>query len=74
MTDKADAAGDLTDTWNEQCVEEARKKRNSVVLIIGNIDCIGCGLEIPELRRNALPGITLCVPCAELNEPRRETI
>lgn len=27
--------------------------------------CEECGNEIPEGRRNALPGVRLCVPCQE---------
>lgn len=26
--------------------------------------CEACGNEIPELRRRALPGVTMCVECA----------
>ena len=28
--------------------------------------CAGCGEEIPEARRNALPGVRLCLPCQQL--------
>jgi phage/conjugal plasmid C-4 type zinc finger TraR family protein len=27
--------------------------------------CEHCGAEIPEARRNAIPGVRLCVPCQE---------
>jgi phage/conjugal plasmid C-4 type zinc finger TraR family protein len=27
-------------------------------------ECADCGEEIPEARRNALPGVKLCVDCA----------
>ena len=27
--------------------------------------CEDCGATIPEARRNALPGVRLCVPCQE---------
>lgn len=27
--------------------------------------CTSCGAEIPEARRNAIPGVRLCVPCQE---------
>lgn len=30
--------------------------------------CEECGEPIPEARRNLLPGITICVDCAELAE------
>lgn len=28
-------------------------------------ECVECGDEIPEGRRVAIPGVTLCTPCAE---------
>ena len=30
--------------------------------------CENCGAEIPEARRNAIPGVKLCVPCQEAND------
>lgn len=27
--------------------------------------CSGCGAPIPEARREAIPGVRLCVPCQE---------
>lgn len=27
--------------------------------------CAECGAEIPEARRNAMPGVRLCVPCQQ---------
>ena len=29
----------------------------------GATHCEGCGTAIPEARRNAIPGVRLCVPC-----------
>lgn len=29
----------------------------------GTLDCIECGEEIPERRREALPGVTTCIGC-----------
>lgn len=34
-------------------------------------NCVECGDEIPELRREALPGIDLCIHCAADLEERR---
>lgn len=28
-------------------------------------DCLGCGEEIPEKRRQAVPGCTRCISCQE---------
>lgn len=30
--------------------------------------CVSCGAEIPEARRNAIPGVRLCVPCREAED------
>jgi phage/conjugal plasmid C-4 type zinc finger TraR family protein len=30
--------------------------------------CASCGAEIPEARRNAIPGVRLCVPCQEAED------
>jgi len=30
--------------------------------------CLTCGEEIPEQRRRALPGVSLCVTCKEISE------
>ena len=32
--------------------------------------CLSCGEAIPELRRRALPGVSLCVTCQDINERR----
>lgn len=34
----------------------------------GAIHCAHCGAEIPEARRNAMPGVRLCVPCQETDD------
>ena len=30
--------------------------------------CENCGASIPEARRNAIPGVRLCVPCQEADD------
>jgi phage/conjugal plasmid C-4 type zinc finger TraR family protein len=37
----------------------------------GASHCEGCGAAIPEARRNAIPGVRLCVPCQDADD--RET-
>jgi len=32
--------------------------------------CDDCGVEIPEARRQAVPGVTLCIDCAKEEERR----
>ena len=31
-------------------------------------NCVECGLQIPSARQLALPGVQMCVECAELAE------
>lgn len=32
--------------------------------------CVECGEEIPQARRDAIPGVQLCIDCKELSERR----
>jgi len=34
--------------------------------------CAGCGAEIPEARRAAIPGVKLCVRCQEADDKEAE--
>jgi phage/conjugal plasmid C-4 type zinc finger TraR family protein len=34
----------------------------------GATHCESCGAAIPEARRNAIPGVRLCVPCQEADD------
>jgi len=36
------------------------------------LDCLECGEEIPEARRQALPGIMRCVKCQQYQEDRKK--
>ena len=37
--------------------------------------CMECGLEIPEARRKAVPGVRLCIVCrSELEKQQKTTI
>jgi phage/conjugal plasmid C-4 type zinc finger TraR family protein len=38
----------------------------------GATQCEGCGATIPEARRNAIPGVRLCVPCQEADDREAE--
>lgn len=35
------------------------------------LECVDCGVEIPEGRRKAVPGCQLCADCKQLGEDRR---
>jgi phage/conjugal plasmid C-4 type zinc finger TraR family protein len=34
----------------------------------GVTHCVHCGAEIPTARRNAMPGVKLCVPCQQAED------
>ena len=56
------AVQDQIDASVEEAVERARKqlpKGDSLT------HCEECGETIPEARRQAVPGVRLCVPCQE---------
>lgn len=36
----------------------------------GTVNCVGCGDEIPEARRRALPGASTCVACQSGRDSR----
>jgi phage/conjugal plasmid C-4 type zinc finger TraR family protein len=36
----------------------------------GTLECVECGEEIPERRRQALPGVTTCVACQSGRDSR----
>ncbi len=35
--------------------------------------CAGCGQEIPEARRSAIPGVRLCIACQEIADRNQST-
>ena len=39
----------------------------------GSDECEECGEEIPEARRNALPGVRTCIVCQSQRDARRVT-
>jgi len=37
------------------------------------LECVHCGAPIPEGRRKAMPGVSLCVACQEVHD-REQTV
>ncbi|WP_072450769.1 MULTISPECIES: TraR/DksA C4-type zinc finger protein [unclassified Pseudomonas] len=35
---------------------------------VSALECVDCGLEIPEGRRLAVPGVMLCIDCQDVHE------
>jgi phage/conjugal plasmid C-4 type zinc finger TraR family protein len=36
--------------------------------------CADCGAEIPEARRNAIPGVRLCIACQEMLDKEQSPV
>ena len=55
--------------------EEAERQRgiDNRVRYVGEsaLECVDCGVDIPEGRRKAVPGCQLCADCKQLMEVRR---
>ena len=59
------AVQDQIDASVEDAVNRARKQLPSGQ---GLRECAECGAEIPAARRQALPGVRLCVACQEVRD------
>ena len=68
---KDGAVQDQIDATIEDAVKRARSR-----LPRGESrrDCEACGAEIPEARRQAIPGVRLCVGCQEAKDRQQEKI
>lgn len=68
MADEIDLANDLIDSEVSRALSKIRQSTSQSV---GTKQCIECGDEMPEARRNL--GFKFCVPCAAERE-RREAL
>lgn len=62
---------DLMDWVNEQNelhLKIALKNRPKVQGLYSAVECEVCGNEIPEERRKAIPGVSLCIECKRAEE------
>ncbi|MAB96954.1 MAG: conjugal transfer protein TraR [Pseudomonadaceae bacterium] len=64
---------DVIDQANDYAEEVLSRALAGRVVFHGNSakNCIECDCEIPLLRREAVPGVQLCIDCAEIKEARR---
>ncbi len=65
-----DAVQDQIDSTVEDALQRARRnlpKGESLE------ECAECGAEIPQARREALPGVRLCVACQSKRDDREQT-
>ncbi len=64
--------GAVQDQIDASVADAVKRARSQLPLGEGLSDCEECGVEIPEARRNAIPGVRLCVNCqAEVDEQQK---
>ncbi|HBC9089456.1 TPA: TraR/DksA family transcriptional regulator [Citrobacter koseri] len=68
MPEIIDQANELTQQRIDMAVAAHRIDRNAV----SAEHCEECGEELPEARRKAYPGCTMCVECLQLIELRKK--
>ncbi|HAF00398.1 MAG TPA: hypothetical protein DCG63_03800 [Methylophilaceae bacterium] len=69
--DDLDRAQELEMMQRQEAIAKQQKRFAALSSIPGAetaLDCLQCGVEIPEKRRRAIPGIMVCVDCQTLNE------
>ena len=64
MADFADDASAVEELQRNAALSAHRINRDAV----SAVKCEECGDRLPEARRKAYPGCTMCVECAEENE------
>lgn len=63
---------DIANEHAERMLElNLQKALNKPVLTTAHL-CDVCGVEIPEERRKAVPGVQLCVDCKSIDEQRNK--
>ncbi len=67
--DEGDQAQAHSDFFLEKSLSAHRSRRVHPA-VCGCIECVDCGEEIPEKRREAKPDCERCVECQELFERR----
>lgn len=68
MPDAFDRASDLLDRVDQRTSEYLASRmsaRSADACMPSAHECVECGDELPEGRREALPGVQHCVYCAE---------
>jgi RNA polymerase-binding transcription factor DksA len=55
----------------EALVRAARERMQKASSIPSRIECVECDEPISEQRQRAVPGVQLCIDCAQLRETRR---
>ncbi len=62
--------GAVQDQIDDTITDAVLRARASMPKGEGATHCAECGEEIPERRRQALPGVRTCVPCQQARDSR----
>jgi phage/conjugal plasmid C-4 type zinc finger TraR family protein len=66
--DVIDRANERVQTHNDDSIAEVRRHIADQAAHPSAMECADCGTTIPEARRQAVPGVTLCIDCATAAE------
>ncbi len=69
MTDVIDRACEREEEMRQDALAELARRNRQTACESARF-CAGCEVEIPEGRRQAVPGTQLCVDCQGLKEER----
>lgn len=62
--------GAVQDQIDDTVTDEVMRARARMPSGEGRTHCMECGDEIPDRRRQALPGVRTCVPCQSVRDRR----
>jgi phage/conjugal plasmid C-4 type zinc finger TraR family protein len=65
--------GAVNDQIDATVTDGIRRAQSRLPQGPGLTHCENCGAEIPEARRNAIPGVRLCVACQEAEDREVES-
>lgn len=68
---KDGAVQDQIDATIEDAIKRARSELPSGESLL---DCVECDASIPQARRQAIPGVRLCIPCQEVHDKEQKDI
>lgn len=68
MSDSIDHAQARDEFFRETALAEHFRRGNRNAMAHADVNCASCGNEIPDKRRQALPGCTHCISCQEQHE------
>lgn len=59
-------AADLANDVAQDRLDRILQSRQPQAVGVSAVECIECGFDIPNGRREALPGVQTCVDCASI--------